>query len=56
MWVLYAIAKVAEVYDREIFEWSGIVSGHTLKHFLAACASYVPLYALQRRTPQHAVI
>ena len=49
MWVLYAIAKAAEAYDREIFEWSG-VSGHTIKHFVAACASYVPLYALQRRT------
>lgn len=51
MWVLYAIAKVAETYDREIFAWSGIVSGHTVKHFVAACASYVPLYALQRRMP-----
>ena len=51
MWVFYAIAKAAETYDREIFAWSGVVSGHTLKHFVAACASYVPLYALQRRMP-----
>ena len=50
MWMLYAIAKAAEVHDREIFDWAGSISGHTLKHFIAACASYVPLYALQRRT------
>lgn len=51
MWGLYAIAKVAELHDRDILDWSGILSGHTLKHFLAACASYVPLYGLQRRAP-----
>ena len=51
MWVFYAIAKAAETYDREILAWSGLVSGHTVKHFVAAAASYVPLYALQRRTP-----
>ncbi len=32
----YAAAKGLEVADRGIFEFSGIVSGHTLKHLVAA--------------------
>jgi hypothetical protein len=47
---LYAAAKLAELYDRPIFEWSGVWSGHTVKHLVAAGASFVPLYSLQRRT------
>jgi hypothetical protein len=41
---LYLVAKVCEVYDHEIFALGGIVSGHTLKHLLAAaaCACLVP--------------
>ncbi len=34
--VLYAIAKVAEFSDHKIFEATSWVSGHTLKHLLAA--------------------
>jgi hypothetical protein len=35
--VIYGLAKWAEVKDREIFIGSGeLISGHTLKHFLAA--------------------
>ena len=50
MWALYAIAKVAELYDGAVFEWTGFWSGHTVKHLVAAGASYIPLYGLQRRT------
>jgi hypothetical protein len=50
MWGLYALAKIAELYDEPIFEWTGIWSGHTVKHLTAAVASYVPLYALRHRT------
>lgn len=50
MVALYAVAKVAEVYDGPVLEWSGFWSGHTVKHLVAAGASFVPLYALQRRT------
>lgn len=32
----YAAAKVAEVHDAEVFGALGVVSGHTLKHLLAA--------------------
>lgn len=35
--LLYGLAKLSEVKDREIFSLSGnLVSGHTLKHILAA--------------------
>ena len=37
--LLYAVGKVTELADREIFALGGIVSGHTLKHLLAAAAA-----------------
>jgi hypothetical protein len=37
--VLYALGKGAEVADRAIFALGGLVSGHTLKHLLAAAAA-----------------
>jgi hypothetical protein len=39
--LLYAIAKAAESGDRAIFDALGFVSGHTLKHLLAALAGAV---------------
>jgi hypothetical protein len=45
----YALAKVTEVYDREIFEFGGWVSGHTLKHLVAAGGIYLLLRALRQR-------
>ena len=48
----YALAKVLETYDRQIFDALGhTVSGHTLKHLAAACAAYWILRMLQRRRP-----
>ena len=35
---LYGLAKLAEALDAEIYALGEIVSGHTLKHLLAACA------------------
>ncbi|MDX1594859.1 MAG: alkaline phytoceramidase [Gammaproteobacteria bacterium] len=49
--LLYAVAKLAEAQDRAIFLLTGFVSGHTLKHLLAAAAVYVLLHALARRSP-----
>lgn len=46
----YGIAKVVEIYDREIFEFGQWVSGHTLKHLAAAAGLYLLLRALERRT------
>ena len=37
--VLYAIGKLTEVTDRAVFALGGLVSGHTLKHLLAAAAA-----------------
>ena len=45
----YGVAKVTEVYDRQIFELGGWVSGHTLKHLAAALGVYLLLRALQVR-------
>jgi hypothetical protein len=49
---LYAVAKVCELLDREIYqlvEWAG---GHTLKHLVAALAACVILWQLQVRVPR----
>ncbi|MGH7338797.1 MAG: hypothetical protein ACREI7_14545, partial [Myxococcota bacterium] len=46
----YGVAKVVEVYDREIFEFARWMSGHTLKHLAAAAGIYLLLRALRRRT------
>jgi hypothetical protein len=53
VWALgfYALAKVAELYDREIFDLTGFaLSGHSLKHLLAAMAPCCLLLMLRRRT------
>jgi len=48
---LYALAKVLEILDEQIFEMGHIVSGHTLKHLAAAVAAYWILRMLQKRRP-----
>jgi uncharacterized membrane protein YjdF len=45
----YVLAKVFEHYDRQIFEWTGAVSGHTLKHVMAGLAGIPVAYMLWRR-------
>jgi hypothetical protein len=46
----YALAKVAELYDRETFaQTSLLVSGHSLKHLTAALAPGMLLLMLRRR-------
>jgi len=37
--VIYAAGKVAELSDERVFALGGIVSGHTIKHLLAAAAA-----------------
>ena len=47
---LYALAKAAEIGDKEIFTLTArAVSGHTLKHLLAAGAIFALLVMLRRR-------
>jgi len=51
-WVFaaYAIAKLMELFDRELFALGHLVSGHTLKHLAAAVAGFVVCRMLWRRT------
>lgn len=49
---LYGGAKVTEALDREIFRaTAGLVSGHTLKHLLAAAAVFLLAVGIARRRP-----
>ena len=48
---IYAVSKLAEHYDWAVFEATGkIISGHSLKHLLAALALFVVYRMLRRRT------
>ncbi|HEX8955197.1 MAG TPA: hypothetical protein VF798_02930 [Burkholderiaceae bacterium] len=48
--VLYGAAKLAELYDHQLQNLLHVISGHTLKHLLAAIAAAVLLPASERRT------
>lgn len=50
----YVLAKLFEVTDRLVFSFGEIVSGHTLKHVVAALGMYVFLLALRLRRDRHA--
>ena len=45
----YAMAKLFEALDREIFALGHLASGHTLKHLAAALGAYLLLRSLERR-------
>ncbi len=47
--VLYGLAKIAESLDQEIYNFGQVISGHTLKHLLAALAVYWIVRMLRRR-------
>jgi hypothetical protein len=47
---LYVLAKVAERLDAWIYTLTGWISGHTLKHLIAAAAVYGLLRMLRKRT------
>jgi len=47
---LYVLAKMAELNDRAIFDALGVLSGHTLKHLLAAAASAFIIASFRTRT------
>ena len=49
--LIYALAKVFEAADRPIFNLGGIVSGHTMKHIIAAVSAYWILRMLKLRAP-----
>ncbi len=48
----YVLSKIAEAYDQEVFAISqSLLSGHTLKHLLAAAAGLLLLVMLKTRSP-----
>ena len=49
--VLYVIAKIVEMLDREIYSLGQMISGHTLKHLFAGLAVYWIFRMLQKRRP-----
>lgn len=53
---IYALAKLAEALDQEIYALGNIVGGHALKHVIAAIAIYWILRMLQRRRPAVAAV
>jgi hypothetical protein len=48
----YAGAKVTELLDKQIWALNGVVSGHNLKHLLAAWGAGWVLSMLRARTPR----
>lgn len=53
---IYALAKIAEALDQEIYALGNIVGGHALKHVIAAIAVYWILRMLQKRRPAVAAV
>lgn len=47
----YGLAKLLELVDERVFSVTKMLSGHTLKHLLAALGVYVFFLALTRRRP-----
>lgn len=47
--LFYLLAKLAEHYDQEIHQVLGFISGHSIKHLLAAIATYLVLVMLRNR-------
>jgi hypothetical protein len=48
---LYAVAKVFEFTDALVYSAGGLMSGHTLKHLIAAAACFMILRHFQKRQP-----
>lgn len=46
---IYAASKLLEHYDSDIFAMSGVMSGHSLKHIVAAISPAVLLYGFAAR-------
>jgi hypothetical protein len=45
----YSLAKVAELLDEAIFRMQAVISGHTLKHVIAAAGLYVVVLTIRDR-------
>lgn len=51
LWITgcYALAKILESADRQVYSLGGFVSGHTLKHLVAAAAVFFVLRMISKR-------
>jgi hypothetical protein len=47
--IFYVLAKVLELFDKQVYSFTGVVSGHSLKHVTAGLSCYCILRLLQRR-------
>ena len=54
--VIYGAAKIFEVLDGRIFAMGGVVSGHTLKHLMAALACWWLIRGTMARGPSMRVL
>ena len=48
---IYVGAKIFELFDRQLLQATGIVSGHTIKHLFAAAAVFAIVRQLRLREP-----
>lgn len=55
MLLMYALAKVCEAFDQQLFNQLQLVSGHTLKHFFAAAAPLIYLLGLVNKKRQASI-
>jgi len=46
------LSKLFEYFDHDVYAFGEIISGHSLKHFVAAIAPLVLLYGFDRRRPR----
>jgi hypothetical protein len=44
---IYIAAKLFELYDAAVFNWTGCISGHSLKHIVASLAAWPVLVAIR---------
>jgi hypothetical protein len=49
--ILFVVAKLFEPFDKQIYAFTGLVSGHSLKHLTAGLSCYWILRMLQCRRP-----
>ena len=49
--ILFVVAKLFEPFDKQIYSFTGLVSGHSLKHLTAGLSCYWILRMLQCRRP-----
>ena len=45
----YLIAKVFEQFDVQIYNFLGVISGHSLKHMISALGVFVLIYTFEKR-------